>query len=132
LAARQSRAVNDAMKEMINKAQPQPPCCPLLVLSHRPFESLPFASCSPSSSSQPNHLTSHSHQHFTQTMSGRGKGGKVLSARFSLSQTVVDLFPLKGLGKGGAKRHRKILRDNIQGTLRVALALSATPLLHTK
>ena len=29
-------------------------------------------------------------------MSGRGKGGK-------------------GLGKGGAKRHRKILRDNIQG-----------------
>ena len=31
-------------------------------------------------------------------MSGRGKGGK-------------------GLGKGGAKRHRKILRDNIQGTL---------------
>jgi hypothetical protein len=27
---------------------------------------------------------------------GRGKGGK-------------------GLGKGGAKRHRKILRDNIQG-----------------
>jgi hypothetical protein len=30
------------------------------------------------------------------TMSGRGKGGK-------------------GLGKGGAKRHRKVLRDNIQG-----------------
>jgi hypothetical protein len=29
------------------------------------------------------------------TMSGRGKGGK-------------------GLGKGGAKRHRKVLRDNIQ------------------
>ena len=29
-------------------------------------------------------------------MSGRGKGGK-------------------GLGKGGAKRHRKALRDNIQG-----------------
>ena len=29
-------------------------------------------------------------------MTGRGKGGK-------------------GLGKGGAKRHRKILRDNIQG-----------------
>ena len=34
-------------------------------------------------------------------MSGRGKGGK-------------------GLGKGGAKRHRKVLRDNIQGiTVRV-------------
>merc|ERR1712078_339511 len=30
------------------------------------------------------------------TMTGRGKGGK-------------------GLGKGGAKRHRKVLRDNIQG-----------------
>ena len=29
-------------------------------------------------------------------MSGRGKGGK-------------------GLRKGGAKRHRKVLRDNIQG-----------------
>jgi hypothetical protein len=33
---------------------------------------------------------------FILTMSGCGKGGK-------------------GLGKGGAKRHRKILRDNIQG-----------------
>ena len=32
-------------------------------------------------------------------MSGRGKGGK-------------------GLGKGGAKRHRKVLRDNIQGIAR--------------
>jgi histone H3/H4 len=31
-------------------------------------------------------------------MSGRGKGGK-------------------GLGKGGAKRHRKVLRDNIQGSI---------------
>jgi len=33
-------------------------------------------------------------------MSGRGKGGK-------------------GLGKGGAKRHRKILRDNIQKLVRI-------------
>ena len=33
-------------------------------------------------------------------MSGRGKGGK-------------------GLGKGGAKRHRKVLRDNIQGITKV-------------
>ena len=43
-------------------------------------------------------LTTHTpHQQlFISTMSGRGKGGK-------------------GLGKGGAKRHRKILRDNIQG-----------------
>lgn len=35
-------------------------------------------------------------------MSGRGKGGK-------------------GLGKGGAKRHRKVLRDNIQGKTYYAL-----------
>ncbi|CAH3182154.1 unnamed protein product, partial [Porites lobata] len=34
--------------------------------------------------------------------SGRGKGGK-------------------GLGKGGAKRHRKILRDNIQGITKPAI-----------
>ncbi|XP_045073767.1 uncharacterized protein LOC121562321 [Coregonus clupeaformis] len=37
-----------------------------------------------------------------QTMSGRGKGGK-------------------GLGKGGAKRHRKVLRDNIQGITKPAI-----------
>ena len=36
------------------------------------------------------------------TMSGRGKRGK-------------------GLGKGGAKRHRKILRDNIQGITKPAI-----------
>ncbi|GJJ13217.1 hypothetical protein Clacol_007468 [Clathrus columnatus] len=48
------------------------------------------------------------HRHFylssfaTFTMSGRGKGGK-------------------GLGKGGAKRHRKILRDNIQGITKPAI-----------
>ena len=35
-------------------------------------------------------------------MPGRGKGGK-------------------GLGKGGAKRHRKILRDNIQGVTKPAI-----------
>ena len=35
-------------------------------------------------------------------MSGRGKGGK-------------------GLGKGGAKRHRKIMRDNIQGITKPAI-----------
>ena len=34
-------------------------------------------------------------------MSGRGKGGK-------------------GLGKGGAKRHKKLLRDNIQGITKPA------------
>merc|ERR1712167_472677 len=35
-------------------------------------------------------------------MAGRGKGGK-------------------GLGKGGAKRHRKVLRDNIQGITKPAI-----------
>ncbi|OVA08191.1 Histone H4 [Macleaya cordata] len=35
-------------------------------------------------------------------MSGRGKGGN-------------------GLGKGGAKRHRKVLRDNIQGITKPAI-----------
>ena len=40
--------------------------------------------------------------HCTSNMSGRGKGGK-------------------GLGKGGAKRHRKVLRDNIQGITKPAI-----------
>merc|ERR1712203_1092413 len=43
-----------------------------------------------------------SHITTNQTMSGRGKGGK-------------------GLGKGGAKRHRKVLRDNIQGITKPAI-----------
>ncbi|XP_062533382.1 uncharacterized protein LOC134202391 [Armigeres subalbatus] len=41
-------------------------------------------------------------QYHTATMTGRGKGGK-------------------GLGKGGAKRHRKVLRDNIQGITKPAI-----------
>uniref|UniRef100_A0A096MDK0 Histone H4 n=2 Tax=Poecilia formosa TaxID=48698 RepID=A0A096MDK0_POEFO len=40
--------------------------------------------------------------HNERIMSGRGKGGK-------------------GLGKGGAKRHRKVLRDNIQGITKPAI-----------
>ena len=43
-----------------------------------------------------------SHLSHSSTMSGRGKGGK-------------------GLGKGGAKRHRKVLRDNIQGITKPAI-----------
>ena len=42
------------------------------------------------------------HQQHSATMTGRGKGGK-------------------GLGKGGAKRHRKVLRDNIQGITKPAI-----------
>jgi len=41
-------------------------------------------------------------RYHTASMSGRGKGGK-------------------GLGKGGAKRHRKVLRDNIQGITKPAI-----------
>ena len=41
-------------------------------------------------------------------MTGRGKGGK-------------------GLGKGGAKRHRKVLRDNIQARRPAARARPAPP-----
>eukprot|EP00964_Phaeocystis_antarctica_P005149 scaffold2807_cov60-Phaeocystis_antarctica.AAC.3 len=47
--------------------------------------------------------TSHTAAHTTTAAgSGRGKGGK-------------------GLGKGGAKRHRKVLRDNIQGVTKPAI-----------
>ncbi|XP_078542210.1 histone H4-like [Lissotriton helveticus] len=45
------------------------------------------------------HFCSH---HREENMSGRGKGGK-------------------GLGKGGAKRHHKVLRDNIQGITKPAI-----------
>ncbi|XP_004384068.2 histone H3.1-like [Trichechus manatus latirostris] len=44
----------------------------------------------------------HAKRTFSLIMSGRGKGGK-------------------GLGKGGAKRHRKVLRDNIQGITKPAI-----------
>ena len=46
--------------------------------------------------------TIHYKQFINFNMSGRGKGGK-------------------GLGKGGAKRHRKVLRDNIQGITKPAI-----------
>jgi histone H4 len=42
------------------------------------------------------------HTFVRSNMSGRGKGGK-------------------GLGKGGAKRHRKVLRDNIHGITKPAI-----------
>lgn len=50
-------------------------------------------------------------------MSGRGKGGKVCTVPppLTLLSFTNALTFSKGLGKGGAKRHRKILRDNIQG-----------------
>ena len=42
------------------------------------------------------------YSHHSKKMSGRGKGGK-------------------GLGKGGAKRHRKVMRENIQGITKPAI-----------
>jgi len=52
-------------------------------------------------------------------MSGRGKGGKV--GRRIFSKVLRLLSVVQGLGKGGAKRHRKILRDNIQGITKPAI-----------
>ena len=51
--------------------------------------------------SQPQNCVPH-HSSYITKMTGRGKGGK-------------------GLGKGGAKRHRKVLRDNIQGITKPAI-----------
>ncbi|XP_073243722.1 uncharacterized protein [Porites lutea] len=50
----------------------------------------------------PNNAAGFKYYRVDTNMSGRGKGGK-------------------GLGKGGAKRHRKILRDNIQGITKPAI-----------
>ncbi|KAK0605718.1 hypothetical protein LWI29_029988 [Acer saccharum] len=47
-------------------------------------------------------MINESDDYCSRKMSGRGKGGK-------------------GLGKGGAKRHRKVLRDNIQGITKPAI-----------
>ena len=52
-------------------------------------------------------------------MSGRGKGGKVGWRIFCLVRRWLTV--IQGLGKGGAKRHRKILRDNIQGITKPAI-----------
>ncbi|RHN64744.1 putative transcription factor Hap3/NF-YB family [Medicago truncatula] len=50
----------------------------------------------------PTHTDRYQSNEKLKAMSGRGKGGK-------------------GLGKGGAKRHRKVLRDNIQGITKPAI-----------
>ncbi|KZW00008.1 hypothetical protein EXIGLDRAFT_604869 [Exidia glandulosa HHB12029] len=55
-------------------------------------------------------------------MSGRGKG--YVGTALHDSELDADLAAAhsgKGLGKGGAKRHRKILRDNIQGITKPAI-----------
>jgi histone H4 len=51
------------------------------------------------------------------------------SRRFSLKQITINFFEImsgrgkggKGLGKGGAKRHRKVIRDSIQGITKPAI-----------
>ncbi|KAH9947094.1 histone-fold-containing protein [Amylocystis lapponica] len=53
-------------------------------------------------------------------MSGRGKGGKVRGWSYASSSSLLNRDQ-QGLGKGGAKRHRKILRDNIQGITKPAI-----------
>jgi len=65
-------------------------------------------------------------------MSGRGKGGKgeqlvnldsIASPLLLIIVFRLSFFALRpsGLGKGGAKRHRKVLRDNIQGITKPAI-----------
>uniref|UniRef100_A0A453MZH1 Histone H4 n=1 Tax=Aegilops tauschii subsp. strangulata TaxID=200361 RepID=A0A453MZH1_AEGTS len=63
-----------------------------------PFHSSPISPPPAAAATAPPPFPSQSNS----KMSGRGKGGK-------------------GLGKGGAKRHRKVLRDNIQGITKPAI-----------
>ena len=59
----------------------------------------------------------------------KAHGKKVADALAKAADHVEDLpgalstlsDPGKGLGKGGAKRHRKVLRDNIQGITKPAI-----------
>ena len=71
---------------------------PPLCLARPPPPHQTFESSRACGESRPPSFSTHTHT----AMSGRGKGGK-------------------GLGKGGAKRHRKVLRDNIQGITKPAI-----------
>lgn len=74
---------------------------PLLKAAHFHHHTTSITKLSPLNSLQTlSHLLSSTTTNLN--MSGRGKGGK-------------------GLGKGGAKRHRKVLRDNIQGITKPAI-----------
>ncbi|KAF8719521.1 hypothetical protein HU200_024248 [Digitaria exilis] len=86
------------------EAQPSSPLSPPFKPSPLLPQS-PLASISPSESKPPPLPIQFEESAPTSSsarMSGRGKGGK-------------------GLGKGGAKRHRKVLRDNIQGITKPAI-----------
>ncbi|XP_044433205.1 uncharacterized protein [Triticum aestivum] len=75
------------------------PPAPFNPLPRFPQVATPQATTAPRPSSA---LSARTKASSSATMSGRGKGGK-------------------GLGKGGAKRHRKVLRDNIQGITKPAI-----------
>ena len=76
-----------------------PSCCILL----RCTTARPHSAQHTATPLTPLHASLLSTRHrLSHVMSGRGKGGK-------------------GLGKGGAKRHRKVLRDNIQGITKPAI-----------
>jgi histone H4 len=53
----------------------------------------------------------------------RRQGGKFETTKRSTDNQLTPsiLFIHKQLGKGGAKRHRKVLRDNIQGITKPAI-----------
>jgi histone H4 len=72
------------------------------ILSFKIGGSRNFGTKKPQQSSHNSQSAQFQQHQQTTNMSGRGKGGK-------------------GLGKGGAKRHRKVLRDNIQGITKPAI-----------
>ncbi len=60
--------------------------------------------------------------HSTALISSAGEQANQLSSAANPNKTcLVVVRVVKGLGKGGAKRHRKILRDNIQGITKPAI-----------
>uniref|UniRef100_H2Y6J2 Histone H4 n=1 Tax=Ciona savignyi TaxID=51511 RepID=H2Y6J2_CIOSA len=81
------------LRSAVGKSRPQYDFCCLVSLPSMQFPKAPKPSPSTPAPSKSSKSTK---------MSGRGKGGK-------------------GLGKGGAKRHRKVLRDNIQGITKPAI-----------
>ncbi|EGT54420.1 hypothetical protein CAEBREN_10787 [Caenorhabditis brenneri] len=86
-------AVDIAVQGILGRPRQQPP-------NDQDFPERFMATPSPSPSPTPPHRA---------PPSGAGNSGKGMGRG------------LKGLGKGGAKRHRKVLRDNIQGITKPAI-----------
>ncbi|KAL5164495.1 Histone H4 [Glycine soja] len=57
----------------------------------------------------------------TYTEHARRKTVTAMDVVYALKRQGRTLYGGKGLGKGGAKRHRKVLRDNIQGITKPAI-----------